>query len=41
MSIYYKGICLDDLQRYEEAIQMFDIAIKLNPQFSEAYYNKG
>ena len=39
--IYYIGNSLYDLKQFEEAIQMYDKAIQLNPQDSEAYNNKG
>ena len=39
--IYYLGVSLKNLKRHEEAIQMYNKAIKLNPQYSEAYKNKG
>ena len=39
--IYDIGSALDDLKRYGEAIQIFDKAIQLNPQYSFAYINKG
>ena len=35
------GISLKELKRYEEAIQMYDKAIQLNPQLSQAYNNIG
>ena len=31
---------LDDLKRYQEAIAMYDLAIKYKPDFAEAYYSK-
>ena len=39
--IYDIGSTLDDLKRYEEAIQMYDKVIQLNPKYSKAYNNKG
>ena len=40
MSIFI-GVSLENLKRFEEAIQMYDKAIQLNPPFSQAYNNKG
>ena len=34
-------ICLRNLLRYEEAIQMDDKRIQLNPLYSNAYFYKG
>ena len=39
--LYYIGISLYNLNRFEEAIQMNDKALQLNPQDSLAYNNKG
>jgi tetratricopeptide (TPR) repeat protein len=36
-----KGLALDDLNKYDEAIKAFDKAIEINPQYSLAWYNKG
>ncbi|SPR15244.1 TPR repeat-containing protein 03 [Orientia tsutsugamushi] len=36
-----KGVCLDKLGQFQEAIKNFDLAIKYNPNDAEAYYNKG
>ena len=36
-----KGIALDNLKRYEEAIECYDKAIEINPKDSRAWYNKG
>ena len=41
LNIYDLGYTLNNLKRYEEAIQMYDKAIQLNPQDSLAYNNKG
>ena len=41
VNIYNIGISLYNLKRYEEAIQMYDKAIQLNPQDSDFYNNKG
>ncbi|KAM3130405.1 hypothetical protein pb186bvf_017504 [Paramecium bursaria] len=38
---HYISDTLRKQNRNEEAIQMYDLAIKLSPQFSEAYNNKG
>ncbi|KJV70186.1 tetratricopeptide repeat family protein [Orientia tsutsugamushi str. UT76] len=32
---------MNDLGQYEEAMENFDIAIKYNSSYPEAYYNKG
>ncbi|MFH7028678.1 MAG: tetratricopeptide repeat protein [Heteroscytonema crispum UTEX LB 1556] len=34
-----RGIALDKLQRYEEAIASFDKAIEIKPDFHEAWNN--
>ena len=39
--LYYIGVSLNNLKRFDEAIQMYDKAIQLNPQYSKAYNNKG
>ena len=36
-----KGIALYDQKKYDEAIQAFDKAIDIDPQFEEAWYYKG
>ena len=36
-----KGSALDDLERFQEAIECYDKAIELNPNYSNAYCNKG
>lgn len=36
-----KGICLDASGNYSSAIECFDIAISLLPQYADAYYYKG
>jgi len=38
---FNKGGALGDLGRHDEALEMFDKAIEINPQFDKAYYNKG
>lgn len=35
------GMCLRGLEKYDEAIKYFDIAIKNDPKFSDSYYHKG
>ncbi|MGD2250804.1 MAG: tetratricopeptide repeat protein [Candidatus Methanofastidiosia archaeon] len=37
----WKGVALVGLQKYEEALQVFDGALKINPENAEAWYNKG
>lgn len=34
-------MALNDLGKYQEAIKNFDLAIKYDPNFAEAYNNKG
>ena len=36
-----KGLALDNLGRYEEAIKYYDKAIELDPNNADAWYNKG
>ncbi|NON61116.1 tetratricopeptide repeat protein, partial [Acidianus sp. RZ1] len=38
---YNKGIVLDDLGRYSDAIKEYDIAISLDPNDPASHYNKG
>jgi len=38
---YNEGVDLDMDEKYAEAINSFDEALKINPQFAEAWYNKG
>nr|WP_252831248.1 tetratricopeptide repeat protein [Orientia tsutsugamushi] len=38
---YNKGVCLDKLGQYQEAIESYNLAIKYNPNLAEANYNKG
>jgi tetratricopeptide (TPR) repeat protein len=35
------GVALNNSEKYKDAITNFDKAIKLNPKYAEAYYNKG
>jgi protein O-mannosyl-transferase len=37
----YKGITLDNLKRYEEAIKCYDESIKITPDLYRTWYNKG
>ena len=39
--IYYQGNTLYDLRKYEESIIMYDHALKINPNYINAYFNKG
>ena len=39
--LFSKGVSLMALKRYEEAIECFKSAIKLNPTYIEAYQNRG
>jgi tetratricopeptide (TPR) repeat protein len=41
MVYFSKGKVLVKLERYDEAIEAFDLAIKYKPDFAKAYYNKG
>ena len=38
---YNKGLKLIDQRRFEEALDMFDYAIQINPSFAHAYANRG
>ena len=38
---YNKGIALDNLGKYDEAIKAYDEAIKLDPNDAVAWNNKG
>ena len=38
---YNKGLALDNLNKYDEAIKAFDKAIEINPKYSAAWDNKG
>ena len=38
---FAEGNRLQNLNRHEEALAAYDMAIKLNPTYSEAYYNRG
>ena len=39
--IYYSGVALRNLRKYEEAIIMFDQGLKINPNDAKTYFNKG
>nr|WP_155377140.1 tetratricopeptide repeat protein [Orientia tsutsugamushi] len=39
--MFYKGNSFFQLRKYQEAIKNYDVAIKCNPDFIEAYMNKG
>ena len=38
---YFKGFALNSLGKYDEAIKMFDKAIKIDPRDAAAWHNKG
>lgn len=40
-TFYYKGLCLQYQQKYNDAIINYNNAIKFNDSFAEAYYQKG
>ncbi|MDE1872792.1 MAG: tetratricopeptide repeat protein, partial [Thaumarchaeota archaeon] len=35
------GVCLYNLERYDEALESFDKATSFDPNFANAWYNKG
>ena len=37
--IYYKGLCLDELKKPQEAIKQYKLLISKNPNFASAYYS--
>ena len=37
----FQGCSLMSLERFEDAIKMHDRALQINPQYFEAYSNKG
>ena len=37
----YKGIALDGQGKFDDAIQAYDKAIELDPQYADAWYNRG
>ncbi len=38
-SIYYKGLCLDELKKPQEAMVQYKSVISKNPEFASAYYS--
>lgn len=38
-SMYYKGLCLDELKKPQDAIKQYRLLISKKPQFSSAYYS--
>ena len=38
---FIKGIALSEQERYDEAIQAYSKAIEINPNYAEAWVNKG
>ncbi|WP_342638628.1 tetratricopeptide repeat protein [Orientia tsutsugamushi] len=38
---FYVGISFLELNKYQEAMKNFDLAIKYKLNYAEAYYNKG
>lgn len=40
LSVFYLGVCLYELEKWEEAIQVFDQTLEKYPQFSDAMYYK-
>ena len=38
---HFLGIALKALERIEEAIENYSKAIEINPQYANAYYNRG
>lgn len=39
--LYYSGVALEKLGKFNEAIVMFDRSIQLNPNQAGVYFNKG
>ena len=37
----FKGVALEKIGNFEEAILVYDLCLKLNPNFAYAYINKG
>ena len=38
---FSKGVALGNLGRHEEAVEVFDKAVKLKPDYNDAWFNKG
>ena len=38
---YYRGICYYGMQRFEEAVVNYKMALKINPLDAKAYFNLG
>ena len=38
---YYRGICYFGMQRYEESVVNYKMAVKINPLDAKAYFNLG
>lgn len=38
---YYKALCYFAMEKYEDAIKNYIMAIELNPAFAKAYFNLG
>ncbi len=38
-SIYYKGLCLDELKKTNEAVKIYKSLISKNPSYANAYYS--
>ena len=39
--IIFSGMALKELQKFNDAIMMYEMAIKINPNYANAYVNKG
>ena len=37
---FYKGLCRNELNQFENAVSSFDEAIRANSTYAEAYFNK-
>ncbi len=40
-NLYYRGMALSSVGRYEEAISSFDAALKVKPDYKKAWYKRG
>lgn len=40
-ALVYKGVALDGLNRFDEAVTMFEKAVEINPEHAEAHFNLG